>query len=326
MRVDKGSRLIPLLEPIRADMAQVDWWLHETTARVEEPLASKLGSLLGGGKRMRPALAILSGQVFVPSSEPFYKLAAAVEMLHTATLIHDDVVDESPTRRGRRTLHTMWPTGAAVLAGDYLMALAASLIAELERPRILKVFADTLCVMCAGEIRQMLATVEGRRDREAYYRHIGAKTASLCAAATEMAGILAGADEAHISALRRFGWELGIAFQIVDDVLDFVGDEAQLGKPAGSDLGQGIVTLPVVHYLEAARDDAVVGVVLSSERDEAHVRAAVEAVCASGAIEVSLAEAVAAARQGQEALASLPGNAARHMLCALADYAVTRRR
>ncbi len=326
MRSDKGTRLIPPLEPIRADMAQVDWWLHEAVARIEEPLGSKLGSLLGGGKRIRPALAILSGQVFVPSSVPFYKLAAAVEMLHTATLIHDDVVDESPTRRGRKTLHTMWPTGATVLAGDYLMAMAVSLVAELERPRALKVLADTLCAMCAGEIRQMLATVGGYRDRETYFRHIGAKTASLCAAATEMAGILVGADEAHVSALRRFGWELGIAFQIVDDVLDFVGDEAQLGKPAGSDLGHGVATLPVVHYLETAGDDSVVGGVLSGERDEARVRAAVDAIRASGAIETSLAEAAAASSRGQDALMALPGNAARDTLCALADYVVTRRR
>ncbi len=344
-------QLIPLFEPIRPQMERVESLLHESLAEVEEPLGSMLRCSLGSGKRIRPALVILIGWMFTSSAPPlippiggrtsapplippiggrtstapFYSLAAAVEMLHTATLIHDDLVDEAPLRRGRRTLHTTWPAGATVLAGDYLLARAASLVAELEHPRMLKVFAETLCTMCAGEIRQMFATRGEQSQWEGYYRSIEAKTASLCAAATEMAGILAGAEEPQIAALRHFGRELGMAFQIADDGLDFIGDETQLGKPAGSDLRQGLTTLPTLCYQERVEDGSPVNAVLSGQRDAEHVRAAIEAVCSSGAIEAALAEARVHARQSQEALATLPDNASRQMLCSLAEYVVERR-
>ena len=317
-------KLIPLLDPIRPQMEQVERLLHETLAEVEEPLSSRLRHSLDGGKRLRPALVILTGQVFVSSTAPFYSLAAAVDMLHTATLIHDDLLDEAPLRRGRKTLHTTWPPAATVLAGDYLLGRATSLIAELGHPRILKVFGETLCTLCAGEIRRMI-TAKGEHNREDYYRSIEDKTASLFAAATEMAGILAGAGDLQIAALGRFGREFGMAFQIVDDVLDFIGDEAQLGKPAGNDFCHGLITLPVLCYLERAEDDGPVHAVLSGQQDEEHVRAAIEAICSSGAIEAALTEARARARRSQEALAILPDNAWRQMLCSLAEYVVERR-
>jgi octaprenyl-diphosphate synthase len=316
-------KLIPLLEPIRPQMEQVERLLHDTLAEVEEPLSSRLRHSLDGGKRLRPALVILSGRMFAPTTEPFYSLAAAVDMLHTATLIHDDLLDESPLRRGHKTLHTIWPAVATVLAGDYLLGQAISLIADLEHPRIFKVFGKTLCTLCAGEIRRVVAKGEHNR-REDYYCSIEAKTASLFAASTEMAGILAGAGEMQIAALRRFGQELGMAFQIVDDALDFIGDEVQLGKPAGSDFRQGVITLPVLCYLERVEDDGPVHAVLSGQRDDEHVQAAIEAIRSSGAIEASLAEARVFVRRSHEALATLPDNAWHQMLCSLADYAVDR--
>lgn len=342
-------RLPPLLEPIRPQVELVERLLHETLAKVEEPLRSMLHRSLSGGKRLRPALVILIGRMFSSATPPFHKLAAAVEILHTATLIHDDLVDGAALRRGHKTLHMIWPAGAAVLAGDYLLAWAASLIAELEHPRILKVFAETLRTMCTGEIRQIFVTKGKHKHLEDYYRNIEAKTASLFAASTEMAGILAGPRELQVAALRRFGRELGIAFQIVDDVLDFIGDEAQLGKPAGSDLRQGLITLPTLCYLESVEDDAPFNAMLSGKWDdgasprlldsrdacgpmqrkdasEELMRAAIEAVCSSGAIEASLAEARAHARRSQEALATLPDNASRQILCSLAEYVVERSR
>ena len=307
-------------------MERVERLLHETLASVEEPLGPMLDSLLDGGKRLRSALVVLTGQVFGASGAPFHNLAAALDMLHAATLIHDDLMDGSPLRRGHETLHTVWPARAAVLAGDYLLGQATALIADLEHPRIYKGFAAILCTMCAGEIRQTLVTRGRYRCREEYYRSSEAKTASLFAATTEMAGLLAGAGEHEVAALRRFGREFGLAFQIVDDVLDLTGDEAQLGKPAGSDLRQGLITLPILCYLERAEGDTSVNAVLSGQRDEEHVRAAIEAVCSSGAIEAALEEAQGHARQSQEALTTLPGNAARRTLHALAGYVVERRR
>jgi geranylgeranyl pyrophosphate synthase len=306
-------------------MERVERLLHKTQTNVEEPLSSKLRGALGGGKRLRPALVILSGEVFTPSSESFYSLAAAVEILHTATLIHDDLVDGASLRRGRETLHTAWPARATILAGDYLLAQAAWLMAELDHPEILKRFAEALRTMSAGEIRQMLV-VKDELSREEYYRRIEAKTASLCATATEMAGILAGAEGPQVAALRRFGRELGIAFQIVDDVLDFVGDEARLGKPASSDLRQGLLTLPTLCYLELVKDDTAVSAVLSGQQDAEHMHAAIKAIRSSGAIEAALAEAEVHTRRSQEALAALPDNASRQILHALAEYVVQRRR
>jgi geranylgeranyl pyrophosphate synthase len=318
-------RLISLLEPIRPEMERVEHLLHETLADADEPVNSMLLRLLDGGKRLRPALVILIGRMFGCSTAPFHSLAAAVEMLHTATLIHDDVVDEAPLRRGRKTLHTIWPAAATVLAGDYLLAQAVSLTAQLNHPRIVKVLAETLCTMSTGEIRQMFVTKGKHSTRENYYQSIEAKAASLFAGATEMAGILAEAKEPQIAALRRFGQELGMAFQMVDDVLDLVGDQAHLGKPAGSDFRQGLITLPTLYYLETANDDTAVNAVLSDQRDEEQVRAAIEAVISSGAVEASLAEARAHARHSQEALAALPDNASRQMLSSLAGYVVERR-
>jgi octaprenyl-diphosphate synthase len=317
-------RLIPLLEPVRSDMEAVERIVRETVVKAEQPLKCTLRDVLDGGKRLRPALVILVGRMFARSTSPFHRLAAAVEVLHTATLIHDDVVDEAPLRRGRETLNTIWPAGATVLAGDYLLAQAVSLTAELNQPRIVKVLAQTLRTMSAGEIRQAFAT-SGKHSRKEYYQSIEAKTSSLFAAAMEMAGMLAGAEEPQIASLRRFGREFGIAFQIVDDVLDFIGEEEELGKPAGSDIRQGLITLPTLCYLEKVKEDDTVNAVLSGQADEEHLHAVMKAICSSGAIEASLAEARAHATRSREALAALPENKPRQMLSSLTEYVVERR-
>jgi geranylgeranyl pyrophosphate synthase len=321
-----SSKFPPLLEPIRPHLEQVERLLHERSAQVDEPLRTMLRHSLDGGKRIRPALVILTGQVFDSPLASFYPLAAAVDMLHAATLIHDDLVDKAPLRRGRQTLHTIWPTAATVLAGDYLLGEATALIAGLAHPRILKIFGEILRTMCAGEIRRMLAARGEHDPRQDYYRSIEAKTASLFAATTEMAAVLAGAEESHVAALRHFGQELGLAFQIVDDVLDLAGDEAQLGKPAGNDLRQGLITLPVLHYLEQAENASPVSAVLAGQRDEEHLLAAIEAVRSSGAIQAALEEAWTHARSSQEALTTLPDSASCQALRTLAEYVVERER
>jgi geranylgeranyl pyrophosphate synthase len=317
-------QVIPLLEAIRPDIEQVERLLCEPLAGIKGPLNAMLCHALEGGKRLRPALVILAGRVFASPPAPFHRLAAAVEMLHVATLIHDDLIDDSSTRRGRETLHVSWPVGATVLAGDYLLGRATALVAGLAQPRVLERFGEMLCAICAGEIGQALTPGGQRCSRQGYYRSIEAKTASLYAAAAEMAGILAGAPEAQIAALRHFGHELGIAFQIVDDVLDTSGNDARLGKPAGSDLRRGLVTLPVICYLERGQVAAAVEAVLSGQQDPALVRAALEAIRSSGAIEDALAEARAHASRSQAALAALPGEPSSQVLRALADYVVER--
>ncbi len=350
---------LPLLEPIRGDIEQVDGLLRDAVAEVAGPLGAMLELAIGGGKRLRAALVILTAGLFaesrpfsaeaefrLPSSEaeapvkggerspasgeasplpPFYDLAAAVEMLHAATLVHDDVVDQSSLRRGRETLHNRWPAGVSVLAGDYLLARATLWLAGLERPPIMQVFAQTVCTMVRGEIRQTLTTKGKHRNREEYCDSIEAKSASLFAAAMEMAGILAAAEQEHIAALRTYGREFGLAFQIVDDVLDLTGDEGRLGKPAGSDLRQGLITLPTLHYLAANPADTAVQAVLSGQRDDEHLHAAIMAIRSSGAVEASLDEARQHAGLAQEAVSGLPQAAAHQTLHALAGYVVQRR-
>jgi geranylgeranyl pyrophosphate synthase len=318
------STLASLLAPIHPDLQRVASLLHELAAGLDEPARSEIQALLCRGKRLRPALTLLVGRLYGASLGPFHCLAAAVEALHTASLIHDDLLDSACERRGQATLHVSFSTKMAVLAGDYLLAQSMSLVADLENPCVWRVLAGALCSVCAGEIQQTLSAREMPCDRAHYIRRIEAKTASLCATAVASAAILAGAQDAHIDALFAYGRSLGVAFQIVDDVLDLVGDEALLGKPAGSDLRQGVVTLPVICYRERAADDAVVRAVLSGQRDGDHVGAAIQAICASGAVEDALAEARAHAWRAQEALSILPDNAARQTLHALADYVVDR--
>jgi geranylgeranyl pyrophosphate synthase len=307
-------------------MVQVRELLQERLAQVEEPLVSLLQHMLFGGKQLRPALVILVGELFAAPAAPFRSLAAAVEMLHTATLLHDDVLDRSHQRRGRPTLHTTWSVAAAVLAGDCLLGQATSLVADLAHPGIFRCFGDLLCAMCAGEIRQMQVSRGKRVRREEIYRRMEAKTASLFAALTGMAGLLAAADGQQISTLRRFGRELGLAYQIMDDVLDFAGDERQMGKPPGRDLRQGVMTLPVLCHLERAGSDGAVGSVLAGQWDEAQMQAAIKALRASGALEAALEEARTHVRRGQESLVALPDNEPRQILWSLADYMVNRDR
>jgi len=317
-------QLVPALEPIRPHMEQVACLLDARLAGVREPLRSALCRSLGAGKQLRPALVILVGQLLGALPAPCIVLAAAVDMLHTATLIHDDLVDGAALRRGRETLHTRWSVGAAVLAGDCLLAEATSLIAQLAHPSVFAVFSDLLCRMCSGEITNLFLSAGERYALASYYRGIEAKTASLFAAAAEMAALLAGAEVSHAAALRCFGRELGMAYQIVDDVLDLIGDEARLGKPVGSDLRRGVITLPVLLYLECAPKDDPVRDALLAGADEGQVRAAIAALCASGAVEAALSQACAHVEQAEAALAGVPDNAYRQMLCALAEFVVAR--
>ncbi len=191
-----------------------------------------------------------------PSTSRIVALAASVEMLHTSSLVHDDVIDGALLRRGAPTLNAQWSGGATVLAGNYMFGSAARFSAETQNMRVIGLFSDTLRTIVDGELQQLRDKFDYRQDKANYYQRIYAKTASLFCAATEGAAILSGLPEERIQDLRDYGYNLGMAFQIVDDILDFTGDENTLGKPAGSDLRQGTLTLPVFYYLQLRRDAA----------------------------------------------------------------------
>jgi len=291
-------------------------------------LRATLDYLLGsGGKRLRPALVLLSSRFYTADAEEVTSLAAAVEMLHTATLIHDDLIDNAFLRRGNPTLNAMWNSAATVLTGDYLFARAAAFAAETESVRVVSIFAQTLMTICSGELNQIFGSDEGQLTREYYYQRIYSKTASLFAASTEAGAILSGAPEPAVQALRDYGYDLGMAFQIVDDILDFAGNEGDLGKSIGSDLRQGVITLPTIYFLEAHPEDETVTRVLSGrdERDD-EVRAAVEMIKESEAIESSIAEAKRFAARSRDALSALPHNEYRQAMLDLTDFVVERRK
>ncbi len=211
--------------------------------------------LAAGGKRIRPTVGLLIGNMLGAPLEKLVNLGAAVELLHTATLVHDDLIDGSLLRRGAPTLNARWSPPATVLTGDFLFARAAKLAADTEHLPLMKLFSETLATIVNGELTQMFAS-RGLINRDNYYKRIYAKTASLFEMTARAAAMVSPADDDAAEAMRDFGYGIGMAFQIVDDILDFDGDQHAVGKPLGSDLLNGLVTLPAIYYAEAHPDDA----------------------------------------------------------------------
>jgi len=321
-------KVIPIFELIREDLECVERKMREVSRIEYEQLRATLDYLLGsGGKRLRPALVLLSSKFYPADAEKVTSLAAAVETLHTATLIHDDLLDNAFLRRGNPTLNATWNSVATVLTGDYLFARAAAFAAETKSVRVVSIFAQTLMSICGGELKQIFGSDQGQTTREYYYQRIYSKTASLFAASAETGALLSEAPEPEVQALRDYGYNLGMAFQIVDDILDLAGDEDELGKPVGSDLRQGVITLPTIYFLQAHPEDEAVTRVLSGRYGgDDEVRTAVEMIKESGAIESSTAEAKRFAARSRDALSTLPHNEYRQAMLDLTDFVVERRK
>lgn len=334
-----------LFEPVSGDLERVEQRLRSVDGSLFAPLSSAFLSLIGsGGKRLRPALALLvaGAGLEVSGTRPagarlgddVIALAASVEMLHTSTLVHDDVIDGALLRRGAPTLNARWSGGATVLAGNYMFGSAAQLAAETNDMRVIHIFSDTLRVIVDGELNQLLDRFRYDQPRENYTQRIYAKTASLFCAATEGAALLAGMDAAQVEAMRTYGYSLGMGFQIVDDILDFVGDPAHLGKPAGSDLRQGTLTLPFFHYLWNLEAPAALVARMEAaharaeEGDEQSWRSMVAEITAglraSSAVQTSFAEAAAYVEHARAALASFPDGPCRRSMLAVCDFVLER--
>jgi geranylgeranyl pyrophosphate synthase len=242
-----------ILALVRPGLARVETSLA-TLADTDDPiLAPMLSTVLpGSGKRLRPALALLIGlMVSEADADALNQMAVGVELLHSASLVHDDVVDDSDTRHGAATLYARVGNALAVLVGDYLFSQAAQACVATGNLDVVRLFAQTLGAMAQGQIDDANGQLGGRHhwetlSRERYYRTIGGKTASLFVLACQGTGLLVGLSPAQIDGLRAYGENLGLAFQVFDDILDFTSTEAELGKPVGSDLRQGTITLPVI--------------------------------------------------------------------------------
>jgi geranylgeranyl pyrophosphate synthase len=272
------------------------------------------------GKYIRPALCLLVGRLFRSElDDRLIDFAAAMEVVHSASLVHDDTLDEAATRRGHTTVNAGWNGHIAILVGDYLFAQSAIVTAALGDLRVMSMLASTIKALVRGELLQMETSFDWSQGEEIYYRKIGNKTASLLALCTEGAGVLSGASERQLAALRHYGYNVGLAFQIIDDVLDITESNEVLGKPAGSDLAQGTITLPVIYYLQAASDDE-----RRLVQDGARVGEAVATIAASPAIAQARARADALVEQALSALQDLPGGVAQSALRDVASFAVRR--
>jgi len=283
-----------------------------------------------GGKRLRPMLLLLVAgalgrQTGKAIGAEAHQLAAVVEFIHTATLLHDDVVDESDLRRGRKTANAVWGNAASVLVGDFLYSRSFQLMVELDRLEVMRILADTTNTIAEGEVLQLLHVRNPDTDEAAYLRVIERKTAVLFAAATRLGALLAGADPATCNALHRYGLALGFAFQIADDVLDYASDAETLGKNLGDDLAEGKATLPLIHAMQ--RSDAATRATLREAVEQGDADAlpqVLAAIHACASLDYSRERALQYAREAEAALDGLGDDDFAAALRGLAQYSVSR--
>jgi len=315
-----------ILKPIDSEMKQVETRLHDAARAEFGPLALVIDSIIdSGGKRIRPAVTLLAGRLFPQPDESLLKLATSVELLHMATLIHDDLLDNATKRRGAATINSKWDSKSTVLAGDYVWAKAAKIAAEVGNPKVLGIFADTIMVIVEGEIKQDYTDAKSRPHRDEYYTRIYAKTASLFEGAMRSAAVLGNASDKHTNALGQYGRKLGTAFQIIDDVLDFVGAQADVGKPVGNDLRQGVVTLPAIMYYENHPNHPVMqSIAVKNGHNSQELEEVIQEIGASPELAAARDEASSLVRDAQRELEALPKNKYRQALYDLAEYVVER--
>ncbi|MFC2022076.1 polyprenyl synthetase family protein [Chloroflexota bacterium] len=319
--------LSAIYEPVQEDLAKVEDRLRSVSKVDFSHLSEMLDySLKSNGKRIRPVLTLLSGKIYDHNLEHLLLMATAVELMHTATLVHDDAIDNSLVRRGRPTVYKLWGNEKAVLLGDYLFAEAGALTAATQNLRAIKLFADTLKTISSGELNQAFNAFNLEQSRQQYFQRVAQKTAALFTLATESGAALSQAPEESIQILIEYGHNLGIAFQIVDDILDFIGTEEELGKPIGSDLAQGTLTLPAILLLEYYPEDNPVKRLFRNREERDNIKLAIELIGSSPIIQECYQVASDYCAKACLNLKLLSDNASRRALAGLADYVVSRKR
>ena len=315
------QQAIAIYAPVQEGLAQVEdklLALRDTTIPELEPLLNHV--LSHGGKRVRPALTLLTANFFPLDSENPVNMATGVELLHLATLIHDDTVDDADLRRGNSSVSSRWGKQVAVLFGDYLFAASATLVCDTGNLRVVRRFAENIMELASGEIIEYFSAFNPRQEMTRYYDRIYRKTASLFCTAAETGAVLSGADEEQVQALRSYGYNIGMAFQVVDDLLDLQGQEGELGKPVGNDLLQGVLTLPTILLLERYPVDNPIPALFREPEQDGNLQRTLEMINNSTIIADCFAIVRDYCDQATQSLQTLPKCASRDSLETLAGY------
>jgi octaprenyl-diphosphate synthase len=316
----------PLTRTIAADMEAVNGVIRQRL-QSEVALVNQISEYIigAGGKRIRPVLVLLLANAYGYQGSAHHELAAVVEFIHTATLLHDDVVDESSMRRGRQTANAMFGNAASVLVGDYLYSRSFEMMTALDNMRVMEILSRATTVIAEGEVLQLLNMHDPDVTQDSYLTVIRSKTAKLFEAAAQLGALVAGANDAQIDAAGEYGRSLGTAFQLIDDVLDYAGDAAEIGKNVGDDLREGKPTLPLIYVMEnGTREQRELIRSCIEQGDETHFDAVLAAVSSSGALDYTRREAEAAARRAADAIADLPESEYKASLLQLCSFAVDR--
>lgn len=325
--------LVSLLEPIKTDLEIVEEWLR-TNLIDDSPFVSELLAQVfaAGGKRIRPALCLLSARATKPGQGDISRLqiilAVLTELIHTASLVHDDVIDSASLRRGKETVNRKWSDKLAVLIGDLLFAQASVCLARLQNPSIVGIYGQVLGDLCAGELRQMKQQFVTAVNWDGYIQKSIWKTASLFAAGTHSAPILNGCNDQIVGAMKDYGTSLGVCFQVIDDLLDVTATASTLGKPAGSDLAQGLITAPALYVLERGDQPAKRLEELIRTRavcNSEGIEEALNIIRVNGGVEQTVQLATKYANQAKDALCGLPASSYRNSLESLTEWLLTRR-
>lgn len=325
-------KLEEIYKLVEADLAKVNRQIESVADEVDSPqVAELLHHILGGGKGIRPALTLLSGRFYDYNLDLLLPMATAVELLHTATLVHDDAIDRSAVRRGQPTVNSIWGEDRAVLLGDYLFARAGVFTATTGNQRAITLFSQTLQIISRGELAQTFDAFNPVQSRQNYLERIANKTASLFVLATVSGAVLSRAPEESIEIMREYAFNLGLAFQVVDDVLDFTSTEEEMGKPVGSDLTQGTLTLPAMLLVEQHPDDNPVTELfanhdaLPSAEKRAKIERAIAMVTQSSIVKQCYEIAEGYSARACRDLDKLPDNSSREALKELAQLVISRK-
>ena len=321
------QRAAAIYAPIQARLNRVEERLRSLDDQAIPDLHALLDhALSSGGKRVRPAITLLASDFYPHDDEKPIIMSVAIELLHLATLIHDDTVDNSNLRRGKATVSNRWGKHIAVLFGDYVFAASATFVCDTENVRVIRRFSETIMELASGEIIEYFNCYNPQQARDLYQDRIYRKTASLFRTAAETGALLGNAPELQVQALSDYGYNMGMAFQIVDDLLDVQGDASELGKPVGNDLLQGVLTLPSIMLLERYPKDNPIEALFRERNQDGHLQQALDMINNSTIVRDCYTEIRGYCAKAAQALECLPDCDARDSLRNMTDYIWERTR